>query len=84
MSDLPESRTVATEGDATQALDALRAEVLSVHVAIAELAKSVNESRPVDYTLSLGKIAKGLAQVIERRTASGTSPETGTASTDHR
>jgi hypothetical protein len=66
MSDLPESPPVATEGDATQALDALRAEVLSVHVAIAELTKSVNDIRPVDYTLSLGKIAKGLAQVIER------------------
>jgi len=66
MSDLPESPPVATEGDATQAFDALRADVLSMHVAIAELTKSVNDIRPIDYTLSLGKIAKGLVQVIER------------------
>jgi|SRR5579863_2783130 len=69
MSDLPESPPVATEADATQAFDALRAEVLAVHVTIAELTKSVNDLRPVDYTLSLGKIAKGLVQVIERLTS---------------
>jgi hypothetical protein len=65
MSELPEP-SAATEGDATQAFDALRADVLTVHVAIAELTKSVNDMRPIDYTLSLGKIAKGLTQVIER------------------
>jgi hypothetical protein len=66
MSDSPGSPPSATEGDATRAFDALRAEVLTVHVAIAELTKSVNDIRPIDYTPSLGKIAKGLAQVIER------------------
>lgn len=66
MSDLPESTSHETEDDATRAFDALRVEVLTVHVAVAELTKAVKDTRPVDYTISLGKIGKTLAQVVGR------------------
>ncbi len=58
MSELPQPAATDSEGDAAQAIDALRSEVLTVHVAVAELTKAVEDTRPVDYTVSLGKIAK--------------------------
>lgn len=64
MADQPESSS--EEGDAAQAFEALRLEVLVLRRSVEQLPKAWQGSLPPDYTLSLGEITKGLAQVSGR------------------
>ena len=67
--------------DPAQAFEALRAEVSELRLAVAALPGAWEESRPPDYTPSLGTIAQGLAAVdsrlagIEKRPALRLTPE---------
>jgi hypothetical protein len=54
------------EGDAAQAFEDLRAEVSVLRKSLEALTDQWDEQRPSDYTVTLGKIAKGLAEVGAR------------------
>jgi len=54
------------EGDAAQAFEDLRAEVSVLRKSLEALIDQCEEQRPPDYTVTLGKIAKGLAEVSAR------------------
>jgi hypothetical protein len=62
MADMDESQ----EADAAQAFEELTAEVAALKASVEELASGIQMHAPPDYTISLGAITKGLAEVSGR------------------